>query len=599
MIHRILVWACVSTLFAGVILAGGFSVAFDSFNPYAEINMSYPSSRESLTVPVRGEKNERVTLRAFVGHSDGTASFLKDADGRDAWNVRLDDKGEGALSIRLSDDTFTGKVMLSQGAAETVETPETIEKIYEYRFGDGAKIKVHYTDQMLEAAHEDAYFAKDVLDAAVSAYQTITQFEGFSAPGYAFAHPDKRYAYDPDGTIDVYLGLPMGDASTQIHGFNASTFKDAPCFDTVRVGPHEYQAVILLPANYREFIKNWERINPSPLGSRDVNVDLRGTLIHEMLHAVLFYYNKNLNKALDGGESAAANRKKIDWYVEGLARYFETFAGAKHDFYSQGFRQTLPDKIRFSRGGSNYFMRYPDQAFTDLRYENAIFWRFIDYRFGMGAIEKLSRDVRAPADFKTELEKVTGQSFKELLKRYAASILFKDFGLKEDAVYLKDIARTRLNYRGGALYLVDGYGKEKFLGEECRTDWIGRWGDAAAAIGQPPVAGDNTDKSDVSPWATDFFEIAVDPGEASLPWLGISHLAGGMPLTVQIFVVTKGGSVLRPEMADVPSGGVRGVSLKDFCAAQGLAARDIEKMDVLITNTDDGRASDYQINVKA
>ncbi len=493
-----------------------------------------------------------------------------------------------------------GAVQAAEGTAE-----KTREKTSEYRFRDGATLKVHFTDQILEESREDIHFVKEVLDAAVFAYQMITQFQGFSSPGFSFVSPNRSYAYDPDQTIDIYLGHPDDDNTYNSHGFGNISFKDAPCFDTIKVAENQYQAVILLPSNYREFISNWEKINPSPLGARHVGADLRGTLIHEMLHVILFYYNKNLNKdpgsPSDSGKTQELSRsKQIDWYVEGLARYFETLAGARHDFFSQGFKQTLPDKIRFSRGGSNYFMRYPDQAFTELRYENALFWRFMDYRYGMPAIEKLSRNLRGSrqTDFRRALEEVTGSSFNELLKRFAAAILFKDFGLKDDTVYLKDIARTRLVYREGQLLLRDGFGQEKPLGSHCRTDWIGEWDSQRAGFGELSVAGDNTEKSDVSGWATDFYQIDIAGDPASLPWLGLSQEGEGQPLAVQVFIVSKGGSVFRREMGKPNAGeggATEGVALNHEIEKEGLQPKDIDKIYLLITNTDPTTLINYEI----
>lgn len=484
---------------------------------------------------------------------------------------------------------------------------KTLEKTREYQFGDGVILKVHFTDEILEESREDIYFVKEVLDAAVFAYQMITQFQGFSSPGFSFASSNKSYAYDPDRAIDIYLGHPDDNKSYRSHGFGHISFKDAPCFDTVKVAENQYQAVILLPSKYREFISNWEKINPSPLGARHVGADLRGTLIHEMLHVILFYYNKNLNK--DPGSPSDSDKtqemprsKRIDWYVEGLARYFETFAGARHDFFSQGFKQTLPDKIRFSRGGSNYFMRYPDQAFTELRYENALFWRFVDYRYGMPAIEKLSRNLRGvrQTDFRSALEEVTKSSFNELLKSFAAAILFKDFGLKGDTRYLKDIARTHLVYREGQLFLRDGFGEEKPLGSNSRTDWIGEWDDQRAAFGELSVAGDDTEKSDVSGWATDFYQIDITGDPASLPWLGLSQGSEGQPLAVQAFIVSKGGSVFRMEMSRPKpgSGEAGGLALNHEIEKEGLQPKDIDKIYLLITNTDPTALVSYEIVTK-
>ncbi len=592
-------------------------------NVYTQINLSNINETEPLAVSITQAQSaayhwkpgEKIRIQAYVERKDGRKEFLKDRMGNASWEVTLNANQEAVLSILPAANNFSGRItMKGNGKIFYVPTPylaesfgKVLEKVYEYRFDDGARIKVYFTDQFLEESGESDTFVKEVLDAAVSAYQTITQFQGFNTPGFSFASPDKRYVTSPDRTVHIYLGDSKETNRFPYHGFNALAFKDAPCFETVRLSETAFRSVILLPVNYKEFIRNWEKLNPSPLGTRNANVDLRGTLIHEMLHVILFHYNKNLNKETDqdkkseaAGGINPAGQKKVDWYVEGLARYFETFAGARHDFYSQGFRQTLPDKIRFSRGGSNYFMRYPDQAFTNLRYENALFWRFIDHRFGMAAIERLSRDFRGSAEshFHSALEKTTGVSFNELLKEYAVSILLKDFGLKDDSDYLKDVARTRLLYQNSGLYLLDGFGAKKLLGPTCRTDWIGAWGDERAKFGDPPVAGDNTDESDVSGWATDFYQIDIAPGTVSLPRLGIEHKQGGLPLAVQVLIVSKGGSILKRQMEAIPPSRTAWLELNAEIKKDSLAAKDIEKIYVLITNTDPKVPAEYEIQTK-
>lgn len=427
------------------------------------------------------------------------------------------------------------------------------EKVLDYTFEDGVSIKVHYTDTVLAMHGETRYFAQEVLNAAVSAYQTITDFQGFDADGFSFAKPDKRYAYDPDRAIDVYLGHPEDPETARLYGVSAEIFKDAPCFDTRRVSRQAYHAMIFLPANYREFIKNWERLNPSPLGARHLEVDLHGTLIHEMLHVVLFYYNKNLNK--DAHEPGQA---QIDWYVEGLARYFETFAGARHDFFSQGFKVTLPDKIRFSRGGANYFMRYPDQSFMELRYENALFWRFLDYRYGMQAIEGLSRRLRDPSfeNFQRSVKKITGWPIETLLKQYALCTLLKDFGLKEDSGYLMDVARTAVGAQGGLFHLADK----------------------------------------VSGWATDYCEIRPEGAGGALPGeIGVAHRSGGKSLALQAVIFTRGGSQITLDAGPVGSGGTMWVSLREKLDEQHLGGKDVESVILLITNLDPRAAAAYEV----
>lgn len=476
-----------------------------------------------------------------------------------------------------------------------------VEKTKEYRMSDGVGIRVHYTEKMLIEYGAAADFGQQVLDAAVNAYQTITDFEGFNTPGFSLADPDRDYAYDPDTTVDVYLGFPTGENYYAELGARNRMFKDAPCFDILQLSATQYQAVILLPANYRDFIKSWEKINPSPLGKRNLQVDLRGTLIHEMLHVIVFFYNKNLNKSGDAERSAESPSpesaaKNLDWYVEGLARYFETFAGARHDFYSQGFKQMLPDKVRFSRGGSNYFMRYPDQPFTRLRYENALFWRFMDHRYGMASIEALSREFRKNGgDFKGSLETITGEPFEALLTSFALSVLQKDFGLKDDSAFLNEIAQTRLRYRDHAFYLLDGLGNERFLGKKCDTDWIGRWERTQAGFESASVAGDSTEAADVSGWATDFYEITLDEGRPTLPKFRVHHGGDGAPFYLQLICLSKGGSSLYQSWGPLAPHRSQTIDVSGIVRQNGLKPADMDRLQLLITNTDPTQSAPYEL----
>lgn len=468
-----------------------------------------------------------------------------------------------------------------------------------HRFKDGAAVRVHYDETVLAKNGESVDFAREVLHAAVLAYETITRTEGFSTEGYTFAAADPLYAYDPDRTIDIYLGDPSQTAPTI--GKKTFSFKDAPCFDTVHVDGNAYQAMILLPANYREFIGNWEKINPSPLGPRSPSSDLRGTLVHEMLHVIVFYYNRNLNKDDTGGETPEPGlRKHTDWYVEGLARYFETLVGARHDFFSQGFKQTLPDKIRFSRGGSNFFMRYPDQPFTELRYENALFWRFLHERYGMGMIERLSRELRGarPQDYRTELERATREPLNVLLGEFALAALVNDFGLAENASHLMEVAETRILYRNNNLYLRDGNDKEKFLGLQCETDWIGRWQDVRSSFGDLPIAGDSTEKSDVSAWATDFTRIDLGRTQGTLPELGVRHLDGASTIDVRIVIQRRGAAPVLRRHPGVRKGEMTWFDFPGIAREEAIDRVDVTSLHVLITNTDPRYPSDYRLELR-
>ena len=593
------------------VLMGAFLLSNQALASYTEINTSFPEKSEPLTISIRNEQaaayhwtvGQLIAIEAYVEDSAGQKHYLRDRQGGRLWRVKISEDRTASLAILPALNVYSGRLnIVAEGKILSAPTPYlaettglTLEKVLEARFPDGAGVKVHYTDQILDENGVAETFPKQALDGASMAYKTITQTEGFDASGYSFADPDKNYAYDPDKIIDIYLGNAAPENLFRFHGFSRESFHDAPCFDTVKTADRAYQAVILLPANYREFIQNWEHLNPSSLGARNVNMDLRGTLIHEMLHAILFYYNKNLNHEIR--EAGPNFKKNLDWYVEGLARYFETFAGARHDFYSQGFRETLPDKIRFSRGGSNYFMRYPDQPFTELRYENALFWRFIDYQYGMKSIEKLSRAFRGaePHDFQNSLEAATGAPFREILKKFALASLLNDFGLKEDAVYLKEIAKTRLFFKDAQFYLVDGFQNLKGLGAVCRTDWVGSWGENKAGFDDLPVAGDNTNASDVSGWATDYYEISFDRRSSRLPRIKILRDGEGEGLLLQLVLKTRAGSVVTREWEEVPGGASPWVDLNEILDKESLKTEAVEKVYILVTNLDPQKNSNYEI----
>ncbi len=601
---------CFKTIFFSLLTLGAYLTASPAWADVlpAEINLSFPHEGSPLLISIRPEQSRqngwlpstKILIHAYTENSVGEKIFLRDKYGKDRWKLSLNPAGEGQVRIWPGRNNYTGRLIVTANGKKIYEgatgaadrDAPAIEKVLERRFPDGARIKVHFTDRLLEDTGAGDSFPKEALEAAAAAYQTITEFQGFSSKGYSFVDPDQSYAYDPDKTIDILLGDPSPQNIYLNHGFAFGSFRDAPCFDTVKVSDTAFHSFILLPGNYGDFIKNWERMNPSSLGRRNIGIDLRGTLMHEMLHVVVFYYNKNLNK--ESGEHAAAVPKmKVDWYVEGLARYFEVFAGARHDFYSQGFKQTLPDKIRFSRGGSNYFMRYPDQAFTELRYENALFWRYLDYQYGMEVIERLSRELRGDsADFQNSLENVTGMPMAELLQKFAASILFRNFGLKQDGIYLKEVARTRLIFGEKGFYLVDGHSGEESLGKICGTDWIGRWDNEAAALGELPVAGDGTPQSDVSGWATDYYEIVFDRNLERLPNLGLR--SESKSLVMQFYLLSRDGA-----MVTAPSTGPQDppacISLGELARSKGLAASDIEKAYLLVTNTQAAETAAYAL----
>jgi hypothetical protein len=245
--------------------AAGFST------PYTEINLSQPQKNQELSIEIPADQTavygwkpgESVLVQFYVDKKNGEKIYLKDIEGNKSWRVQLDKSGAGKLTVKPSPQSFSGRLTVkANNRLIASPTPsfqgnfgKTLEKVQQYTFSDGVTIKVHYTDQMMEESINPELFAREVLDAAVSDYQTITVFKGFSADGYSLANPNYQYAYDPDKTIDIFLGDTSEKTGT-IHGFNAATFKDAPCFDTVKLSNTTYNTVILIPANYTTFIKN-------------------------------------------------------------------------------------------------------------------------------------------------------------------------------------------------------------------------------------------------------------------------------------------------------------------------------------------------------
>ena len=171
----------------------------------------------------------------------------------------------------------------------------------------------------------------------------------------------------------------------------------------------------------------------------------------------------------------------------------------------------------------------------------------------------------------------------------------KDFGLKTEGKFLKGIACTQLTVRGGNFYLKDGFDQEIFLGKSCNVDWIGRWGNASSRFGQGQAAGDNTQKADVSGWATDYFKINLDPNEKKYPSLGIYYNAQSPSLETQLIAMTHGGSILKMDMGGIKPSSQKLLNIQRWLKKQNLTAQDIEKSYLLVTNLNPTGIIDYEI----
>ena len=285
---------------------------------------------------------------------------------------------------------------------------------------DGVTIAVHYRPVELRPYHAEGPdgYADMVLQYAAEAYNQIVHEQGFDTPGFTFANPDKDYCYDQDRTIDIYIG-------ENSRGKGSNT----PYYDIIKGEATDYDAIIFFPADYKGYL--------SGSGLKDISLGelakkMRASLFHEMLHLITYSYNKNIapwySRSQDGSYYQGG-----DWYVEGLARYFETIAGSYHNFFSEGFIKKESNKIIISQEGANYLMQHPSQSLKDGRYDYSLFWAYLHKRYGMDKIEEISRKFRFISEQEMGKEMpgiisaVVGEDFEDLLTGFGVAVYFKYF----------------------------------------------------------------------------------------------------------------------------------------------------------------------------
>ena len=392
---------------------------------YIEINLTSVDKIQPVNIYISKELSQKfqflpgqkLTLQLYVQSSGGERHFIKDSRGREKWEIILDDQSRGSLTFLPAKANFTGrlavlanqKVICDPGLL-TFGCAPTLEHVREYRFKDDAKIKVHFTSQILEEQGSDNEFPEKVLNAAVKAYQKIVNELGFDREGYSFALADETYAYDEDKTIDIYIGSRGALDKFYFHSLNQQDFSKAPFYEVRYRGRYRYSAIIAVPADYRAYLEMASR----QFGyTEDVDLvsHLNGAMMHEMLHIITFYYNKNLVSSCR--LNLSNNRYQgTDWYVEGLARYSEIIAGFNDNFYSAS-------KDFYQK--ADIFISRPEERFSELGYDFAVFWKYFHSRFGIEAIEELSYRLRSVQDNEQAagiIGQVTGVSFSEILKDF-------------------------------------------------------------------------------------------------------------------------------------------------------------------------------------
>jgi hypothetical protein len=393
-----------------------------------EINLSSPDKTQPVNIHIDGNisrkfrfsPGEKLTIQVYVQSSDGKRHFIRDVQGQRRWELILDNQGRGRVTFLPDKINFTGrlavlanqKVIHSPGRLDS-GCPAVLEYVRESRFKDGAGIKVHFTSQILQEGNADEQFPQQVLDSARQAYERIVNEFGFNRKGYSFASADKNYAYDGDKTIDIYIGSLGPSDNFYFHSLNWQDFAKAPFYQVRYEGRYRYSAMIAVPADYKAYLKKAsEQFAYSE--AVDIFSHLKAAMMHEMLHIITFYYNKNLlswykfnplDNRYQGG----------DWYVEGLARYFETFSGFNGNFYSAS--ADFYQRPGAFRSGQNL---------SESGYDFAVFWKYFHSRFGMETIEKLSYRLRSVQTKGSSNEKaagiinqVTGISFSEISGDFA------------------------------------------------------------------------------------------------------------------------------------------------------------------------------------
>lgn len=229
---------------------------------------------------------------------------------------------------------------------------------------DGTELIVHLPE---DAQDEERVYAREVLAAARAAYQEIVSRQGFNRPGYTFTSPNRHFAYDQDRTIDIYIADVENPFTLMQH-----------------VQGMEYKAQIFMPADYQEYRKRYNISRPQS--------EIKASLVHELLHIILYSYNRNMQMPYQGKASLVS--KRWDWYNEGLARYFETLVGYREEFLSSGFRKRAGNEIMVYKGGANYLLRYPDQPLEKRKYDFSLFWQYLHQVYGMQKIEQISSKFR-------------------------------------------------------------------------------------------------------------------------------------------------------------------------------------------------------------
>ncbi len=314
---------------------------------------------------------------------------------------------------------------------------------------DGATINIHYDPGMLENVGVSPDYPVEILNAASKVYTILTSEFGFDRKGYTLVSPDRSYTYDPDESIDIYLG--DADSKEQLCGFKPENFRTsyfATCGYKDKENVHD--VIILFPCRIGVL-----REKGQTTSSRDSDETLiLGTLIHEMTHIMTYQYCRNLETVSD--------LRDVDWFVEGLARYMETKIGSFNGYYSRGYTRDIPGGYAYLAEGINYFMKHPGRPLDELSYDFSVFWNYFDDKYGFEKIEAFCGELRALEgdDFMPGLEvifeKTTGAAMEETLRDFAYYLYKISLHPKRPDKKVDEMLHSKAYFNGKRFLRLDG-----------------------------------------------------------------------------------------------------------------------------------------------
>ncbi len=535
-----------------------------------------------------GEKlpsGSRIELQSM--DPQGNLHAVRDLQGQGQWSLETLRDGRnfqiipspasyaGPLQVKVD-----GRVISRYGEMIPSSKNLVLEKVLSARAANGTLLKVHFTDFTLEKS-DDRTYPHRVLTHMQKAYDVLTR--------------DMKLGQNPDArpkVIEAYIGDTEAGGLLPFGGFELEDFRRAPLF-MIRTNEAtgEKTPALLLPANYKKFLEFWNRINrvPENAAGNTYTDDqyLATSVMHEMTHAIVHGFNENLGSTeheIRGG----------DWYTEGLARYFECKSGSDAGFASEGFRKIVDGRVQFSRGGANYYLRYPDESFFTMRYENALFWMYFDKRFGPDAIVQVSRDLRlleqgaGPGDFARVLSEVTGERFDDLLNDYFNWTYRGEYGSHPEGTKLQTAAVTRSVWSDGQFYIYNARGTLTQFAPVLKTDWVSAWGTATAAKTTENIAGDWTREADIQPLAFDAHQILMSAGPGRAQNVRIANTGSSEKLRVTLYLESREG--IRTQTLDIAAGQTGRADLSAY--------ERVTRVGAVLANLDMTRPAAYQITIE-